>query len=296
MSRFLSLNLILLLVANFVFVSAQTSLAESKRSPAKEFRSIDDIRLYPSEEARQKVKRYTHGNYALNLFETFYFILLTGLIAFTGMSARMRDYLQRIFKKPALVIFGYWMVFLILLTLLTFPLDYYKQFYREHLYGFSQQSFSSWFGDYIKGFLIVLIFGGLFFLLLYWVFRKSPKRWWIWGGVVSIVFVILSTAVAPEFIAPLFNKYEPVKDAKLREQILSLAQSHGIHPEDVYQADTSRQSNKISAFVFGLLGTQRIVLTDTLIQRCSVPEILVVVGHEMGHYVFNKIWKCIFLF
>jgi STE24 endopeptidase len=187
-------------------------------------------------------------------------------------------------------------LFFFILTLLTFPLDYYSQFYREHLYDFSQQSLSSWFGDYMKGFLIGLLFGGLLIVVLYSVFRKSPNRWWVWGTVVAIVFVILSTAVVPEFIAPLFNKYEPIKNQQLRSQVLALAEAHGIHPKDVYEVDASKQSNKIGAFVFGLLGTQRIVLTDTLIQRCSPREILVVVGHEMGHYILNHIWKGIAVF
>jgi STE24 endopeptidase len=113
---------------------------------------------------------------------------------------------------------------------------------------------------------------------------------------VCVVFVILGTAIAPELIAPLFNKYEPVKDPQLRSRVLSLAQSHGIHPQDVYQVDFSRQSKKIGAFVFGLLGTERIVLTDTLIQRCSPEEILVVVGHEMGHYLLKHIWKGVLFF
>lgn len=274
-------------------------LAASNQKPDrtdKEFRTIEDIPLYSSETARQKVKSYTHGNYGLDLFGTFYFILLMGLIAFTRTSARLRDFTQRIFKKRPLVIFFYWALFFSLITILSFPLDYYKEFYREHLYGFSQQSFPDWLGDYLKGFAIGIILGGLFFTILYWVFKKSPSRWWVWGGVVSIIFVILSTAIVPEFIAPLFNKYEPIKDAKLRGEILSLAQSHGIHSKDVYEVDASRQSNKIGAFVFGLLGTQRIVLTDTLIQRCTSPEILVVVGHEMGHYILNHIWKGIAVF
>lgn len=284
---------ILFVMAGFTPLDAY---APKPAGAEQEIRTIDDIPLYPSEAARQKVKSYTHGNYALDLFGTFYFILLLGLIAFTRTSARLRDFTRRIFTKRPLVIFFYWALFFSLITILTFPLDYYKEFYREHLYGFSQQSFPDWLGDYLKGFAIGIILGGLFFMILYWVFKKSPSRWWVWGCLVSIVFAILSIAIAPELIAPLFNKYEPIKDAKLRGEILSLVQSHGIHPQDVYEVDASRQSNKIGAFVFGLLGTQRIVLTDTLIQRCTPPEVLVVVGHEIGHYILNHIWKGIAFF
>jgi STE24 endopeptidase len=259
-------------------------------------RSVDDVQLYPSEEARRKVKSYTHGSYALDIFNTFYFFLLMGWLAFTGKSAKLRDFCRRISRNQFLVIFLFWLFFFSIVSLFTFPVDLYKQFLREHAYGFSNQSFSSWFGDYGKELLISLIVGGLFFELIYWVITKSPKNWWIWGCTVCILFVILGTAITPELIAPLFNKYEPVKDAQLRSRVLALARSHGINPKDVYQVDFSRQSNKIGAFVFGLLGTERIVLTDTLIQRCSPEEILVVVGHEMGHYVLKHIWKGVLFF
>jgi len=91
------------------------------------------------------------------------------------------------------------------------------------------------------------------------------------------------------FIAPLFNTFKPLEDARLREEILAMARAHGIPADEVYQVDSSRQSRHNNAYVAGLLGTQRIVLDDTTLERFTPREIRFVMGHEMGHYVLHHV-------
>jgi STE24 endopeptidase len=93
--------------------------------------------------------------------------------------------------------------------------------------------------------------------------------------------------IAPVFIAPLFNTYQPVPDGPIRDDILSLARANGIPAENVYYFDASKQTKRVSANVSGLFGTTRISLNDNLLNGTSPPEIRAVMAHEMGHYVLN---------
>ena len=103
--------------------------------------------------------------------------------------------------------------------------------------------------------------------------------------------VIGSILCAPVYVAPLFNTYTPLEDARIRDPILSLARANGIGVNKVYVVDASRQTTRISANVSGLFGTQRISLNDNLLKRCSLEEIEAVMGHEMGHYVLHHNYK-----
>jgi STE24 endopeptidase len=92
-------------------------------------------------------------------------------------------------------------------------------------------------------------------------------------------------------LAPLFNTYKPLPNGALRNEIAALARENGIPTTEIYQEDASKQSKRVSAFVSGTLGTDRITLNDNLLERCSTEAILSVMGHEMGHYVMHHIYN-----
>ncbi|MEI9929511.1 MAG: M48 family metalloprotease, partial [Rhizomicrobium sp.] len=104
-----------------------------------------------------------------------------------------------------------------------------------------------------------------------------------------MVFLVIAVAIAPVFIAPLINKYTPLREGTLKQNILSLARSEGIPVTNVYEFDASKQSKRMSANVSGLFGTTRISMNDNLLNRGSDREILAVLGHEMGHYVLSHV-------
>jgi len=127
--------------------------------------------------------------------------------------------------------------------------------------------------------------------VLYAVFRRAQRTWWIWGTMAGAIFLLIATMVAPVFVAPLFNTYKPLEDPKISESILAMARANEIPVQQVYEVDASRQSNRVSANVSGIFGTARIALNDNLLRQCSLPEIRVVMAHEMGHYVLNHSFK-----
>jgi STE24 endopeptidase len=174
-----------------------------------------------------------------------------------------------------------------------FPLTFYEDFFREHKYGLSNQNFASWFRDQLVGMLVIIILGGIAFVVLSGVMRRVPQTWHLWGTGIAILFLIIGMLIGPVYIAPLFNTYKPLRNPMIKSQILSLAHANGIPAADVYEVDASRQSKRVSANVSGLLGTERITLNDNLLNRCSPQAIMAVMGHEMGHYVLHHLYNAV---
>ncbi len=239
---------------------------------------------------------YFEGGYWLQLWGFLYGLGVAWLLLGTGLSARLRDWLERRIRFRFLQVFLYAAAYTVLTTLLTFPLTLYAGFFREHKYGLATQSFADWMIDLLKGLGLGIVLGGLAFTLLYAVFRRAPRTWWIWGAVVAIVLTVIGILIAPVFIAPLFNKYTELQEPALRESILSLARANGIPAEHVYVFDASKQTTRVSANVSGVLGTMRISLNDNLLRRASPAGVEAVMGHEMGHYVLNHIYESILFF
>lgn len=244
-------------------------------------------------EKRAKSDAYFEGGYWLILWNFLLGAAISILLLASRLSARLRDFAERITRFKTFQVMLYAIPFIIVTFVLGFPMEFYQNFVREHAYGLATQNFGAWMGDEMKGLLIAVVANALFLSALYTVFRRAPRLWWAWGTGVAIVFLMLGTMVAPVFIAPFFNKYQPVTDAKIRDPILALARANEIPVDQVYEFDASRQTTRVSANVSGFLGTTRISLNDNLLKQCSLPEIRYVMGHEMGHYVLNHTQKLV---
>jgi len=130
-------------------------------------------------------------------------------------------------------------------------------------------------------------------IAVFGIVRRFPGTWHVWGALTSVLFIMAAALIFPVFVAPMFNKYTVLTDARVRDPILRMARENGIPATNVYALDASRQSNRISANVSGFLGTERITLNDNLLNRCSPECVQAVMGHELGHYVMNHIYKFI---
>jgi len=243
-----------------------------------------------SAEQAATARSYSRGSWALGFIDPLLSMAALALLSLTGFAGAMdRSIRSRLRSR-----IGADLVFVVAmvgcLAVLGFPLEAYR-FYREHHYGFATQGFASWFGDEMKGLAIGCILAAIFLLPIWSAIRRWPRNWWVIGSAIGVVLAVLAMAVAPVFIAPLFNTFTPLKDEALKTRILSLAHRQGIPADNVYEVDASRQSRHDNAYVVGLLGTQRIVLYDTLLSAYTPDEIEFVMGHEMGHYVLNHIWK-----
>jgi STE24 endopeptidase len=236
---------------------------------------------------REKSDAYFEGGYWLILWD----FLLTAAIAIfllaSRISARLRDVSEQIVKNSNLRVACYAVPYMILVFALSFPLNLYENFFREHQYGLATQSFTPWFREQLLAFAITLIGGTLAIVVLYAVFRHAKRTWWIWATLVAIIFSGIIVFITPVFIEPLFNTYKPITDPKIRDPILAMARANQIPVNQVFEVDASRQTTRVSANVAGLLGTTRVALNDNLLRQCTLPEIRAVMAHEMGHYVLN---------
>jgi STE24 endopeptidase len=236
---------------------------------------------------REKSDAYFEGGYWLILWN---FLLATAISIFllvSRISARLRDFSQRMTRFRTLQVTCYALPYLMIAYVLSFPLNLYENFFREHHYGFATQTFLPWFRDQLIGLGIAIVGGTILLTVLYTVFRRAPRTWSIWGTVVAVAFMFVTTFIAPVFIEPLFNTYKPLANPEIRDPILAMARANQIPVKQVFEVDASRQTTRVSANVAGVLGTTRIALNDNLLRQCTVPEIREVMAHEMGHYVLN---------
>ena len=234
---------------------------------------------------------YFEGGYWLTLWGFLWSAGVLVLLLATGVSARMRDLAERVTRVRPLQTAVYWVQLTIALWILGFPLSVYRDHVREHQYGLSNLTFAGWLGEEMKGLAISIVLGGVALMVLYGVVRRLPRTWWIWGAGVSVVFVAIGVVIGPPVIAPIFNDPKRLADPRVVAPILSLARANGIDAREVWEIDASKQSKRMSANVSGLFGTERITLNDNLLNRGSLPEIEAVMGHEMGHYVLNHVYK-----
>lgn len=241
--------------------------------------------------SRARSDAYFEGGYWLLLWDFIYGVVIALLLLNLRWSAAMRDLAERITRFRPLQTFIYWVEYLVLTSVLGFPLAVYEGYFREHKYGLATQTFGPWMGDQLKGLAIGLILGGIIVVILFALVRRLQRTWWIWGAVVTMGFVVFVALIAPVYLVPVFNKVTLLNDPKITTPILSMARANDIPAKNVYEIDASKQSTRMSANVSGLGKTLRITLNDNLLRRGSPEEIQSVMGHEMGHYVLNHIYK-----
>ena len=240
-----------------------------------------------SPEQRQLSDAYFEGGYWLQLWGFLYGNAIGAFLLLSGLSVRMRNTARRITRWRWLSTALYAVFWLVVAFVLGLPLNYYLGFVREHQYGLSTLSTPGWLWESTKGLLVGLVIAPLVISGLYALVRRLGARWWIWASAASFVFSLLLAMVAPVFIAPLFNDYQPLPDGPVRTAVLSLARENQIPTAHVDSFDASKQTTRVSANVSGFLGTTRVSLNDNLLDKTSLPEIKAVMGHEMGHYVLN---------
>jgi Zn-dependent protease with chaperone function len=236
---------------------------------------------------REKADAYFEGGYWLILWNFLLTAAISLFLLASRLSARLRDFAERVTKIRNFQIACYAIPYLLFGYALSFPLNLYQNFFREHQYDLATQSFMPWFREQLLGFAITLIGGTLLIIVLYAIFRRASHTWWIWGTIVTITFSGTVVLIAPVYIEPLFNTYKPMTDPKIRDPILAMARANEIPLEQVFEVDASRQTTRVSANVSGLVGTTRVALNDNLLKQCTLPEIRAVMAHEMGHYVLN---------
>jgi STE24 endopeptidase len=184
--------------------------------------------------------------------------------------------------------------FLLLLVgyeLLTLPLSYYSGFVLPHRYGISIQKLKAWLIDLAKGGSLGLVLGTAAVAAVYWLLVDFPDFWWLaaWGIILAVS--LLMSIIAPILLVPLFYKVRPLAEVELKSRLEQLARKAGAKVNGIFVIDFSARSTTANAALMGIGRTRRIVVSDTLVQQYSTPEIEVVTAHEIGHHVNRDIFR-----
>jgi STE24 endopeptidase len=243
--------------------------------------------------ARARSDAYFEGGYWLILVDLLWVLAVSGLLLSLGIAARLRDWTEEMTHSRASQAMIYGAAYVAIMAAAEFPLRAYEDYFREHAYGLSNQDFMAWLSDYGTGAALALVTAVIVTPLFYGAVKRAREAWWLWGAGLVVLFQILVAVSFPVFIAPLFNHYSPLPQSPLKSQILSLARANDIPADNVYMVDASRQSNRISAYVSGFLGTTRITLNDNMLNQDTHDEVLAEMGHEMGHYVMGHVTRLV---
>jgi len=171
------------------------------------------------------------------------------------------------------------------------PLDYYRQFVIEERFGFNRMSKRIFIMDRVKGLLVGAAFGIPLLFVVLWLMKQAGSLWWLWTWAVWVAFQMLVLVLYPTFIAPLFNKFEPLRDEALRSRIEALMHRCGFAAKGLFVMDGSRRSAHGNAYFTGFGAAKRIVFFDTLLARLSGSEIEAVLAHELGHFKRRHVIK-----
>ena len=169
-------------------------------------------------------------------------------------------------------------------SLLTLPFSIYHTFVIEERFGFNRTTPRTFLLDRIKGMCITALLGAALLSGILALFEHVGYQAWVYCWLAVAAFSLVMQYVTPTWIMPLFNKFTPLESGELKEAILNYARSVGFPVTNVFVIDGSRRSSKSNAFFTGFGRNKRIALFDTLIKNHTVPELIAVLAHEIGHY------------
>jgi len=244
-------------------------------------------------EAHQKAADYTAARQrfslvrlALSLVMLFGWTLLGGLEALNTASQPFGITLGGLGYQVALIF-----VFSLIGGLVELPLDWYSHFRIEQRFGFNRMSLGLWLTDLIKNFFVSSLIGLPLIAMVLWLMGAAGATWWLWAWGAWAAFNLLLMVIYPIWIAPLFNKFQPLEDETLKQRVQALMQRCGFAAEGLFVMDGSKRSAESNAYFTGLGKAKRVVFYDTLLARLSHDELEAVLAHELGHFHHRHLRK-----
>ncbi|MBE7416878.1 MAG: M48 family metallopeptidase [Ideonella sp.] len=181
--------------------------------------------------------------------------------------------------------------FVLIGALIDLPFDWWSTFRIEQRFGFNRSSGGLFAADFTKGLLVAAVLGLPLAALVLWLMARTGGWWWLWAWCAWAAFSLLMMVVYPTLIAPLFNKFEPLRDEALATRVRSLMQRCGFAAKGLFVMDGSRRSAHGNAYFTGLGAAKRVVFFDTLLATLSSPEVEAVLAHELGHFKRRHVLK-----
>jgi Zn-dependent protease with chaperone function len=272
--------ILIILVADFVWGQILSALNRSCMSPhiPKELEGI----YQPDEYAKQQSYQKTNSRFGL-ISGSFSFLLIL-LVLCLGILGWLDNSLREYTSNHLLLPLAFFGIILFVNEVLEIPFDWYATFRIEERFGFNKSTRPLFVTDWIKGFLLNTIIGGIILSLIILIYHYTGEWFWLLAWAVITLFSLLMSFFYSEWIVPLFNKQTPLEVGELRTAIETFAQKAGFQLNNIYLMDGSKRSTKANAYFTGFGKKKRIVLFDTLLDELDTDEIVAVLAHEIGHY------------
>ena len=241
------------------------------------------VGIYDAEKYRKSQLYYKANQKFSMLTSTISMIGILLMLVFNGFA--FVDYLVRQYTvNPILMALLFFGIIGFVADILFTPFSIYDTFVIEEKFGFNRTTVKTFIMDKLKGWLLGAIIGGGLMSLIIWIYESTGNMFWLYAWIAISLFMIFFTMFYSSIIVPLFNKQTPLKAEELRIAIEEFAKKVGFKLDNIFVIDGSKRSAKSNAYFSGLGSKKRIVLYDTLIKQHTVPELVAVLAHEIGHY------------
>jgi STE24 endopeptidase len=240
-----------------------------------------------------KAIEYARERNRLYFIAAAYGFAVLAAILYGRLGPRYRDWAERVSAGRFVQAYVFTPLLLLTLDLAELPIAM-RYHWLAVKYEQSIQPWASWLWDWMKGELLSVAVSGLLVWMLYAIIRKSPRRWWFYGWLLSIPLTVFAVWVTPVLVEPMFYKFTPLANTHraLVDDIERVTARGGlaIPRERMFEMNASEKLRSVNAYVTGVGGSKRVVVWDTTMRAMTTPQTLFVFGHEMGHYVLHHIW------
>ena len=242
-------------------------------------------------QSHQRAADYTVAKLRFGLIElALGAVVLLGWTLLGGLDGLNSALLQWMgVQRPLLQPLALLVAFAVINALIDLPATLYQTFVIEQRFGFNKITLGLWLGDLLKSSLLGIVIGVPLAALALWLMRATGAWWWLWTWGLWMAFSLLMLVVYPMFIAPLFNKFQPLGDAALQERVTRLMARCGFAAKGLFVMDGSRRSGHANAYFTGFGAAKRVVFFDTLLEQLTPPEVEAVLAHELGHFKHRHI-------
>lgn len=237
---------------------------------------------------QQKAREYGRIERRFTYIQSLIIAAAALVLIFGGLSASFAAHLV---SHPVWAAVIYFLLLAVVYEIFSLPFGYYTGYILAKRYGTSRQTRRAFFADTAKSFLIMLVLGAPLVAAVYAVMGAWPDIWWllVWLGFLAVSLGM--TFIAPVWLIPLFYPMKPLEDGQLKDSLLELCRRIGVYVRGIYVIELSKRGTAANAALMGLGRTRRIVLSDTMIDRYSIPEIEVVLSHEIAHQQHNDMLR-----
>ncbi|MCB0306439.1 MAG: M48 family metallopeptidase [Calditrichaeota bacterium] len=244
----------------------------------EEFADVYDREKY------RKSQAYTRERTRFGLLTSSFGLLVTLVFWFAGGFNYLDEIVRSWSLGPIWTGLLYIGILILARSAISLPFSIYSTFAIEERYGFNKTTPKTFILDLIKGTALGIVIGGAVLAGVLYFFEYSGPYAWLYCWIAVTLFSLVMQFIAPTWIMPLFNKFTPLEEGDLRSAIMDYARSVKYPLENLFVMDGSKRSSKSNAFFTGFGKHKRIALFDTLIENQTVPEIVAVLAHEIGHF------------